>query len=202
MAGFPDLCFEIVSIGATGEDTVAVEWLMTGTNSAGHGGLPPTGRSVRLPGADLIRTRGDLVGSVVGYFDTASLPRQLGMQVVVQPAQAGPFSFGTAVSAGRAETEPGAVAVTVLEVRSEAEVAEVAERGRGTVAALLGAPGFQAWLGVTAGRRMYTFTAWARPEDVTPAFRANGAHQEAMTRFFAPSVSAAAGRPASGRRTG
>src|SRR5262245_18133581 len=83
---FPDLSFEIVSAAETGPTSVAAQWIMRGTNTGSMNGAPPTGRTVTLPGADFITTNGDMVASVKGYFDTADVPRQLGMQVIVQPA--------------------------------------------------------------------------------------------------------------------
>jgi hypothetical protein len=86
---------------------------MTGTNDGPFQGLPPSGRDVRLPGADIIAAAADKVRSVVGYFDTAVVPR-LGMQVVVQP----PWAFGTSTYVSTEEREPGVVSLTVLEARS------------------------------------------------------------------------------------
>ena len=54
LAAFPDLTFEVlrVSPADVGEDgTMVVQWLMHGTNTGSLRGLPPTGRTVALPGA-------------------------------------------------------------------------------------------------------------------------------------------------------
>ena len=51
---FPDLTFEIISKAHTGPESVAAQWLMRGTNTGSLQGLPPTGRSVEVPGADFI----------------------------------------------------------------------------------------------------------------------------------------------------
>jgi steroid delta-isomerase-like uncharacterized protein len=58
---FPDLAFEIQSSGERGDGTVAAQWTMTGTNAGPFQGLPPSGRAVRLPGADVIAVDGDRV---------------------------------------------------------------------------------------------------------------------------------------------
>ena len=183
-AGFSDLAFELTSAAECGQGTVAAQWIMTGTNDGSFQGLPPSGRTVRLPGADFIATEGDRVRSVVGYFDTAVVPRQLGLQVIVQPTQIGPFSFGISTYVSKSGAEPGAVSLTVLEARSDEEVEELRSRSRDTVMGLLGAPGFLSWLGVVNRGRMFTITAWERPEDVA-ALRENPPHVEAMGRFFA-----------------
>jgi steroid delta-isomerase-like uncharacterized protein len=187
-AAFSDLAFELTSAAECGQGTVAAQWIMTGTNDGPFQGLPPSGRTVRLPGADFIATKGDRVRSVVGYFDTAVVPRQLGLQVIVQPTQIGPFSFGTSTYASRSGAEPGAVSLTVLEARSEEEVEEIRARTRDVVTALLGTPGFISWVGAVNRNRMYTITAWERAEDVA-RLRDNPAHAAAMERFFgAPGV--------------
>ena len=51
---FPDLTFEIISKAQTGPESVAAQWVMRGTNTGSLQGLPPTGRSVEVPGADFI----------------------------------------------------------------------------------------------------------------------------------------------------
>ena len=92
---FPDLTFEIISNAEAGPGTVVAQWLMRGTNTGSLQGLPPTGRSVAVPGADFIQVEGDKILSVQGYFDSRAVPEQLGLQVVVQPNAIGPFVFGT-----------------------------------------------------------------------------------------------------------
>ena len=84
-SAFPDLVFDIRSIGHTEEGIVAAQWLMRGTNTGSFRGLPPTGRAVVLTGADFIHVEGDRIHSVQGYFDTRVVPEQLGLQVLIQP---------------------------------------------------------------------------------------------------------------------
>ena len=182
-SAFSDLAFEVEWAAECGDGTVAARWVMTGTNDGPFQGLPASGRAVRLPGADVIATAGDRVRSVVGYFDTAVLPRQLGLQVVVQPTRIGPFRFGTSTYASASDAEPGAVSLTVLEARSDDEITELRSRSRDVVMGLLETPGFISWVGVVNDNRMYTITAWERPEDAA-VLRDNPAHVEAMERFF------------------
>ena len=184
---FPDLAFEIESSGTRPDGSVAAQWIMTGTNDGPFQGLPPSGRAVRLPGADVIAVAGDRVRSVVGYFDSAVIPRQLGMQVVVQPARVGPYEFGVTTYVSASAAEPGAVSLTVLEARSPEEIEEIRDRSRDVVTDLLAAPGFISWLGVVVGERMFTITAWEGPDD--PAqLRESPAHAEAMRLFFGPEL--------------
>ncbi|MET0164957.1 MAG: ester cyclase, partial [Vicinamibacterales bacterium] len=87
---FPDLTFEEESIGETGPNRVAAQWSMRGTNTGSMMGLPPTGKAVSLHGADFFTLKDGKVETVVGYFDKGELPRQIGLDVIVQPAQIGP----------------------------------------------------------------------------------------------------------------
>lgn len=184
-AAFPDLAFAIESEAACGDGLVAAEWRMTGTNRGPYMGLPPSGRQVDLAGADLIRVEGERVRSVRGYFDTAVVPRQLGLQVIVQPDAAGPFTFGSSVRVRKSGAEPGAVSLTVLEARSEEDREEVRGYSSRVAGEMLEMPGFISWLGVVVGDRMYTITAWETP-DAPAALRESPAHSESMRRFFGP----------------
>ncbi len=196
-AGFPDLAFEIESSGVRPDGSVAAQWLMTGTNAGPYQGLPPSGREVRLPGADVITVEGDRVRSVVGYFDTAVVPRQLGLQVLVQPDRIGPFVFGTSTYVSTDGREPGAMSLTVLEARSPEEIQEVRSRSREVVSELMGTPGFISWVGAVVDNRMFTITAWDGPGDVA-RLSESPAHAEAMRAFFAPNP----GGLAAGGQTG
>src|SRR5215208_5548889 len=83
-SAFPDLSFEITSNGEAPAGVV-LQWIMRGTNSGSLRGLPPTGKTIKLPGIDVIRVSGDKVLSVTGYFGRQTMLEQLGLQVVVQP---------------------------------------------------------------------------------------------------------------------
>jgi steroid delta-isomerase-like uncharacterized protein len=188
-AAFPDLAFAIDEPVAVAGDRVVARWLMSGVNDGPFMGLPPTGRAVRVEGVDVIETDGHRVRRVDGYFDSGSVPRQLGLQVIVQPADVGPFSFGVSTRASVSGAEPGAMSLTVLEARDADEIAEVADRSRDVVMELLGTPGFISFLGVIVGPRMYTVTAWESPEDVE-RLRQSEPHREATTRFFGDGLAA------------
>ena len=185
-ASFPDLSFEVVSAASTGEGTVAAQWVMNGTNTGSFAGLPPTGRSVSLPGADFITVEGDKVRSVQGYFDQKTFVEQLGLQVMVRPYSIGPVSFGSSVylQSGKG-TKPGAFSLTVIEVGSDEEVAEVQQRGQAIFQQKAQLPGFITAVTAAVGRRLFTITAWEDAESPKPLLR-GGAHKEAMDRFFGP----------------
>src|SRR5262245_23499538 len=162
---FPALSFDILSMTESAAGLVCGQWLMKGTNAGSLNGLPPTGKAVEVPGADFIQVDGDKVRSVQGYFDSAAIPRGLGLDVIVQPHAIGPFGFGTSVRAtnGSAAT-PGAFSVTCLEARTDAEKNAVSESSRKIAMELLSTPGFISFVGVTVGDRMMTITAWESPE--------------------------------------
>jgi steroid delta-isomerase-like uncharacterized protein len=183
---YPDLSFEIVSAAATGERTVAAQWLMRGTNTGPMAGNPPTGANVALPGADFIEVEGDRIRSVQGYFDQRALVEQLGLQVIVQPYALGPVTFGTSVGmqSGR-RTRPGALSFTALEVRSQEEAEEVVRYSRQIMAEVARMPGFIGYMAMTLGQRMITVTAWEDADAPRPLLR-GGTHKEAIVRFLGP----------------
>jgi hypothetical protein len=158
---------------------------MRGVNSGALQGAPPTGKKVVLAGADFIVVKGGLVVSVKGYFDSAEVPRQLGMQVLVQPTSIGPVQFGysTYMGLGRT-TEPGALIITSLRVRSEQEVGKVADLARAVMQEMPEMKGFISAVTGRAGNHMFTISAWETPED--SAQLRGGAHQKAMDAFFGP----------------
>ncbi|HKF50529.1 MAG TPA: ester cyclase [Terracidiphilus sp.] len=181
---FPDLSFDLVSAAQDGDGMVSAEWLMRGTNHGSINGLPPTGAAVALPGADFIRIEGEKIRSVQGYFDSAALPRALGLDVIVQPRAIGPFSFGTSTRAATGTTAiPGAFSITWIEARSEEEKQKIMESGRKIATEMLAMPGFISWVGTIIGNRMTTITAWETPEATAQLMR-GGEHREAVGRFF------------------
>jgi len=186
---FPDLSFDIVSIMENNSGLVSAEWLMKGTNTGSFNGLPPTGVAIALAGADFIRVEGGKIRSVQGYFDSAALPRALGLDVIVQPKAIGPFGFGTSVrvSSGKTAT-PGAFSITWLEARTAEEQKEVSESSRKIAMELLSIPGFISWVGASVGDRMMTITAWDSTDSMTSLMK-DGEHRTAVARFFSPEIS-------------
>jgi steroid delta-isomerase-like uncharacterized protein len=187
-SAFPDLSFEVSSVGVAAPDLVAAQWVMRGTNTGSMYGLPPTGKSVVLRGADFIRVTDEKIRSVDGYFDSGEVPKQLGMQVIAQPKAVGPFSFGTAVRASAGSTaKPGAFSVTVLKARSLEDENGVRELSRQIATEMLSMKGFIGWVGVTIADRMLTITAWDNAGDSRQLMK-GGRHAEAMKKFFGPEL--------------
>lgn len=189
---FPDLSFEVVSAVEAGPGRVAAQWRMLGTNTGPLTPLlPPLGLPVDLPGADFIEAGTDGVHSVVGYFDQKTLLEQLGLAVMPMPAQPlGLFSFGTA-SYLRTDrpVRPGAISVTVLNVRNEAERQEGLARAQQVSFDLMGMDGVIGFLGLDLGNRLFTVTAWDDPQGPAQVMK-SGNHTEAVKRFFEDDYSA------------
>jgi steroid delta-isomerase-like uncharacterized protein len=181
-AGFPDVRFEVVSLAINDDDTASAQWRMIGINTGPLPGGPATGESLDLPGADFFTydRDADKVSSVVGYFDTATMLGQLGLQAHITPADmegVTKFGYGLRVESGR-DTIPGAFTITWIEIDVEHHPALV----EATQAIVMEQLGNQDYLGsflASVGRRNYTFTAWTTPEAAQAALRGD-AHSSAM----------------------
>jgi heme-degrading monooxygenase HmoA len=157
---------------------------MRGTNTGSFAGLPPTGRSVVLRGADFISVGQDGIESVEGYFNPGSVPQQIGMQILVQPTEVGPFTFGNSVRVGgEIDGSPGAFSITSLQPKNAEDADRVRELSRETAAQMIGLDGFMGWVGVAIGDRMLTITAWSSPENSRQVMRLP-AHKDATRGFF------------------
>jgi len=182
-AAFPNLSFEVVSAAQTGNQSVATQWMMHGTNTGPLAGSPPTGKAVALPGADFITVDGDKIRAVQGYFDQKAFLEQLGLQVIAQPYSVGPISFGTGstMQVGK-HMKPGAFSLTSIRVRSD-EVQKLQELGGQILAQLAQMPGFISLTTLFVNNSGCTITAWEDVESASQLLRA-GAHREAMKVFF------------------
>jgi len=187
-AAFPDLRFEITSRGETAPDKAAVEWKMVGTNSGSMNGLPPTGVEVVVKGSDFFVLDGDKIASVRGYFDSGTVPRQLGLDVIVQPKEIGPFRFGTStmVQTGKTE-EPAAFSITYLEARNANDAATVREGSRASLIDMLGLDGFIGATTAVIGTRMVTISAWDSA-DAPKQVMKQGAHSEEQKKMLTGEV--------------
>ena len=181
---FPDLSFETLSPIESGDGLLSAEWLMKGTNSGSMNGLPPTGKSISLRGADFVRLEAGKIHSVHGYFDGGAVPRSLGLDVIVQPSAIGPFEFGVCmrVSSGSGAV-PGAFSLTNILARNDEEKAAIHEHGRQIAQEMLSYPGFISLATAAVGDRMMTMTAWENQESMAPMMK-GGAHRVAVDRYF------------------
>ena len=179
-SAFPDLTFELVSKGKTGSNSAAFEWIMRGTNSGSMNGLPPTGKAVAVSGADFVTLQNGKIASIKGYFDAGAVPRQVGLDIIVQPSEIGPFQFGTSVSVRTGKRQPpGAFSITQLEAIDSETAEKVREGSRETLTEMLGMKGFIDAITAKIGDRMMTISAWD-DADAPRQLMKQGAHAEAM----------------------
>jgi hypothetical protein len=121
---------------------------------------------------------------VQGYFDGGAVPRQLGLDVIVQPKSIGPFSFGVSIRATTERTAiPGAFGISSIQVRTAEEEAQVRESSRKIAAELLSVPGFISIVAATIGDRMMTITAWDSPDSVAQLMK-NSEHLSSIGRYY------------------
>lgn len=180
--GFPDLHFDVVSVDPTSDVTAAAQWLMHGTNTGATPMGPATGGTIALPGADFITydPGADRLSKVVGYFDTALMLKQLGVQVHLSPPDMDPFlKFGLAsrVDTGR-NTVPSAFTVTWIEIEPEDEAA-LNDATEKVIVELLENPAYLGTCIATIGQRNWTFSAW-ESVDAAEAALSRGAHAQAQ----------------------
>ena len=75
----PDTTVELVSVREIAPGQVAHEWLLRGTNTGpGVDDSPATGRSVIIPGNDVIAVEGGKIRSVEVSYDRQAADAQLG----------------------------------------------------------------------------------------------------------------------------
>jgi steroid delta-isomerase-like uncharacterized protein len=185
LTGFPDLHFDVVNVASTSDTAAAAQWLMKGTNTGPMPAGPATGQAVSLPGADFIDydPAADRIAKVVGYFDTATMLTQLGLQAHITPADMEPvikYGVGVHVDTQR-HAVPGAFTVTWIDIDPEHQFTLI-DATTGIVMEQLGNDGYLGSCLATIGRRNYTFTAWESVEAAKAALR-RGAHREAMRLF-------------------
>jgi len=178
---FPDVRFDIESL-SLGDATASAQWRMIGTNTGPLPGGPATGESLDLPGADFFTydATADRVSSVVGYFDTATMLTQLGLQAHITPSDiegVTEFGIGIRVETGR-DTIPGAFTITWIDVDPEHQM-DLVDATTNIVTEQLGNEQYLGACFATIGRRNYTFTAWTNPEAAQEALRGD-AHSSAM----------------------
>ena len=181
---FPDFALEADAPIASSQDQVALHWSMSGTHRGAFRGVPATGRSVSLQGMDLLRCVREGITVATAYFDSAALPRQLGLQVVVQPERIGPIVCGSSrvIRTGRPIDE-GAVGITELLARSEEEMVLLEELGAKVAAEMPERPGFIGLTVSIAGRRLTTMSTWDSVRSLRQSL-IGSAHGEAMRRVL------------------
>ncbi|MBP2707923.1 ester cyclase [Microbispora sp. RL4-1S] len=163
-------------------DAAAVSWTLRAGHREAYLGMPATGGAVEVRGTDLVTRDGDGV-HVRRCYDRLEVAEALGYRARFFPEADGTREFGVSarVSTGRTE-RPGALALTWLEIRDDAEAADADLLSVEIVKSLAAARGF---LGVSTfdlGDRKFTLTAFDRPESLRSVHARP--HQRAVRRFF------------------
>jgi steroid delta-isomerase-like uncharacterized protein len=86
---FPDGRVEITNVVETGDQAageITYRGTHTGPFASPQGEVPPTGKSVELPGACFVTIGGDKIQSFRGYYDTMAMMVQLGLMPAPAPA--------------------------------------------------------------------------------------------------------------------
>jgi steroid delta-isomerase-like uncharacterized protein len=77
-SGLPDMSTETTGLDAISENVSVWRWIIRATQTEQWRGLPPTGRSLLLPGCEFIEVRGGKIHKIVGYYDRLTMLTQLG----------------------------------------------------------------------------------------------------------------------------
>jgi hypothetical protein len=164
------------------EDAVTVSWTLRADHRDAYLGMPATNGAVTVSGTDLV-TRGDDGAHVRRTYDRVALAEALGYTARFVPAADATRRYGISatVPAQRAE-QPGALVLTWLETRDDAEAADVDLLSVEIVKSLRAARGFLGATTFDAGNRKYTLSAFDRPESLRSVHARP--HQRAMRRFF------------------
>jgi len=188
---FSDFAFEIVD-ETGGDDRVAVQWKLNGTND-GHiqTGVASTGRRLHVPGVDVIEMEEGRIRAVRRFYDRRLMMEQLGLQVLVEPYRQGPATYGYSLHASSGNPAlPGIIALTWIEGRNESERDRIRTHSSRIVADFLEEPGFIGIVTGFAGARGFTCTAWQDEESLHRALDRHHARakQDFRTSGLSPGV--------------
>ncbi|MEV6032050.1 ester cyclase [Nonomuraea sp. NPDC052116] len=178
---FPGLKFGVED-EAVGRDHVVLSWALDAEQLGRYLGAPPTRATVRISGTDTVRVVGDEV-RVLRAFDRMALLGQLGIEVALQPVPVRGWENGLGSRLVTTRTEhPGALVLTRLDAADRQEEEQVGMLSAAVAASLRAARGFLGTAAMNVGGRMYTLSAFDRPES-TRAVNLKP-HQRAVRRFF------------------
>jgi hypothetical protein len=181
LARFAGLRF-LVDRVTGGEDAVTVSWTLRADHRGAYLGMPATGGTVAVSGTDLV-TLGRDGAHVRRTYDRLTLAEALGYTARFVPAadETREYGLSARVATGRTE-RPGALVLTWLEIRDDAEAADVDLLSVEIVKSLRASRGFLGATTFDAGGRKFTLSTFDRPESLR-AVHARP-HQRAMRRFF------------------
>jgi ketosteroid isomerase-like protein len=165
--------------------TAVVTWTLRAVHRDAYLGMPGTGGEVEASGVDVLTARDGAV-HVRRVFDRLAVAEALGYTPRFVPAADGEREFGvssrTPARASSAGTPVGALVLTWLDVRDDAEAADVDLLSVEIVKSLRASKGFLGATSLDVGLRKYTLTAF-ESVDAVRAVHARP-HQRALRRFF------------------
>ena len=77
-SGMPDISTETIGLDPISEQVSVWRWIIRATQTNTFRGLPPTGRSITVPGCEFIEVSDGRIHKIVGYYDRLTLLTQLG----------------------------------------------------------------------------------------------------------------------------
>lgn len=115
LEGFPDLKFEVVEKFAHGT-RISERWFIRGTHLGTFMGVPPTGRSVDIPGISMVEMRDGRFLSDRFLFEMGTVMRQMGLMppLTVAQTRAGRAALWAAVNRTRVAAILAGVAAGLL----------------------------------------------------------------------------------------
>jgi steroid delta-isomerase-like uncharacterized protein len=164
------------------DDAAAVVWTTQGTWDGKLESLSVSETSVRFDGIDVIELEDGHLRRVRRSFDQLAVADALRLQTIVEPYGEGDLTFGHSMRSWASKQKPGALGMTWLLARDEAEKLAIRSRAREIIAHFRGLPGFIGIVTGFAGLHGFTLTAWESEEALRLATR-SGAHSEAMHAF-------------------
>jgi hypothetical protein len=112
-------------------------------------------------------------------FDQLAVADALGLQTIVEPYGEGDLTFGHSMRSWVSKTRPGALGMTWLLARDEAEKLAIRARARQIIEDFREVRGFIGLVTGFAGLHGFTLTAWESEEALRVATH-SGAHSEAL----------------------
>ncbi|MDA0637849.1 ester cyclase [Nonomuraea sp. MCN248] len=181
LACFPGPRFQVDRVTADA-GAATVSWTLRAGHRAAYLGLPATNGAVTVSGADLVTLDQD-GAHVRRTYDRLALAESLGYAARFVPAADDTREYGLSARVPMDRTDrPGALVLTWLQIRDDAEAADVDLLSVEIVKSLRATRGFLGATTFDAGDRKFTLSAFDRPESLR-AVHARP-HQRAMRRFF------------------
>ncbi|WP_277209534.1 ester cyclase [Isoptericola croceus] len=178
---FPDLVVDFAA-PLLAEGTVVLGWSARGSHRVSYLGIAPTNRIAEFSGVDVLRVDDDGVRAR-RHFDRVEVAESLGHRGMFVPDGGDGMRFGYCAQVPpRRVARPGALTLTWVESRDDAEAADADLLSTEVVRSLRTTKGFLGANIFDIGRRKYTLTAFDDPASIR-AVHARP-HQRSMRRFF------------------